>query len=63
MKSKEIRELSVDELRQKERTLVEELFKLRFRSAAGQLESTASLKKTRKNIALVKTMLREKGVR
>ncbi len=63
MKPKEIRELSVDELRQKEGSLVEELFKLRFRSAAGQLESTASLKKTRKNIALVKTMLREKGVR
>ncbi len=63
MKSKDIRELDVDELRQKERGLKEELFKLRFRSAAGQLESTASLKKTRRNMALVKTILREKGVK
>lgn len=63
MKSKDFRELDVDELRQKERGLKEELFKLRFRSAAGQLESTASLKKTRRNMALVKTILREKGVK
>ncbi len=63
MKSKDMRELDVDELRQKERGLREELFRLRFRSAAGQLESTATLKKTRREIALVKTILREKGVK
>ncbi|MDD5476365.1 MAG: 50S ribosomal protein L29 [Syntrophales bacterium] len=63
MKSKEVRDLTIDELRQKEKSLAEELFRLRFRNAAGQLESTASLKKTRGNIALVKTILREKGVK
>lgn len=63
MKSKEVRELSVEELKQKEKSLAEDLFRLRFRNAAGQLESSASLGKTRRNIALIKTILREKGVK
>ena len=63
MKSSDMRELSVDELKGKERAFSEELFKLRFRKAAGQLESTAMLGKTRRKIALVKTILREKGVK
>ncbi|MGV8079356.1 MAG: 50S ribosomal protein L29 [Syntrophales bacterium] len=60
MKTKDIKELSPDELKLKEKGLREELFRLRMRHAAGQLESHASLVKIRKDIARVKTMLREK---
>jgi large subunit ribosomal protein L29 len=62
MKISEIKDLSIDELKQKEKSLAEELFNLRFRFATGQLDSTAVLKNTRKDIARVKTVLREKGV-
>ncbi len=63
MKIKEIRDLSLDELQLKEKSMSEELFKLRFRKAVGQLESTASLKSLKHDIARVKTVLREKEVR
>ncbi|MCK9273727.1 MAG: 50S ribosomal protein L29 [Syntrophales bacterium] len=62
MKVKEIRELSIDELQQKEKSLVEELFKLRFRLSSGQLESPASVKTVQKDVARIKTVLKEKGV-
>ena len=60
MKIREIRDLDVMELQQKERNLVEELFKLRFRHGTGQLDSPSSLKQVRKDIARMKTILREK---
>lgn len=60
MKLKDIKELSQEELQQKEKDLREEQFRLRMRHAAGQLESPASLKNVRKDIARVKTVLREK---
>jgi len=60
MKIKEIRDLSIDELRQKNRELVEEFFKLRLRQASGQLESPAMLGHVRKDIARIKTVLVEK---
>ena len=60
MKIKEIRELGIDELKQKNRELGEELFKLRIRHAAGQLEAPSTLSKVRKDIARVETLLRER---
>jgi len=60
MKIREIRDLDVMELQQKERNLVEELFRLRFRHGTGQLDSPSSLKQVRKDIARIKTILREK---
>ena len=60
MKTKEIRELTVEELNAKLKELKEELFNLRFRHAIGQLENNALLKNCRKDIAKVKTILREK---
>ena len=63
MKIKEIRDLSLDELRQKDRELVEELFKLRMRHASGQLDSPASLGNLRRDIARVRTVLVEKEVK
>nr|MBO4518204.1 50S ribosomal protein L29 [Clostridia bacterium] len=60
MKTKEIRELTVEELNTKLKDLKEELFNLRFRHAIGQLENPASLNSCKKDIAKVKTVLREK---
>jgi large subunit ribosomal protein L29 len=62
MKTKEIRDLSVAELQQKNKDLVEELFRLRLRHASGQLESPATLGRIRRDIARVKTVLVEKEV-
>jgi large subunit ribosomal protein L29 len=60
MKIKEIRDLSSGELQQKNRELTEELFKLRLRHAAGQLDSSAMLGQVRRDIARIKTVLVEK---
>ena len=60
MKAKELHELTVEELNNKLKELSEELFNLRFRHAIGQLESPASLSTCKKDIARVKTILREK---
>ena len=60
MKISQIRELSIEELKKKNRDLLDELFKLRFRQATGQLDSPAVKAKVRKNIARVKTVLKEK---
>lgn len=59
MKAKELRELSGEELREREQGLSQELFNLRFQKATGQLGNTATLKNTRKDLARVKTVLRE----
>jgi large subunit ribosomal protein L29 len=63
MKIKEIRDLSLDELQQKNRELVEELFKLRLRHASGQLDSPATLGRIRRDIARIRTVLVEKEIR
>jgi large subunit ribosomal protein L29 len=63
MKTKEIRDLSVDELKQKERDLVDEFFRLKVRRATGQLDSSAMMKNVRKDIARIKTVLKEREIR
>ena len=63
MKSKdyvqELNGLTTDKLLDREKELKEQLFNLRVRLATGQLENTASLKQVRKDIARVKTVLRQ----
>ncbi|AEV95530.1 50S ribosomal protein L29 [Pediococcus claussenii] len=59
MKAKEINELTTDEMLNKEKEYKDELFNLRFQLATGQLENTARLKQVRKNIARIKTALRQ----
>ena len=59
MKASEIREMSVDELNEKLTSLKEELFALRFQPAINQLDNTARLKAVKKDIARIKTSLRE----
>jgi large subunit ribosomal protein L29 len=62
MKIKEIKDMGVEELRQKGGDLAEELFKLRIRHASGQLDSPAMMGRVRKDIARIKTVLRQKEV-
>jgi large subunit ribosomal protein L29 len=60
MKIKEMKDLSIDELRVKERDLTEELFKLKIRHTTGQLDSPAALKNVRRDIARIKTVMGRK---
>ena len=55
----ELNGLTTEQLLNREKELKEQLFNLRFQLATGQLENTASLKKVRKDIARVKTVLRQ----
>jgi large subunit ribosomal protein L29 len=62
MKAKEFRLLSEGELIEKERTLREELFNLRFQHATGQLENVMRIPQVKREIGRLKTILREKSV-
>jgi len=59
MKARELRELSEDELERKESELKDQLFKLKFQHALGQLENAMKLQSVRREIARIKTILRE----
>lgn len=61
MKATELREKSADDLSAELLKLLESQFKLRMQKATGQLGQTHLLKQTRKDIARVKTVLREKA--
>jgi len=54
------RELSEAELRLREKELMEQRFRLKFQMAAGQAESTTKLRNLRRDLARVKTVLRER---
>ncbi len=60
MKPDKVREMSDDELRTKERELQEQLFRLRFQKSLGQLDNALKIRETRRDIARVKTVLRQK---
>ena len=60
MKASELRELSNDELKEREVSLSQELFNLRFKRAANQLEDKMKIRATRREIARVLTIIREK---
>ncbi|MBQ0110609.1 MAG: 50S ribosomal protein L29 [Oscillospiraceae bacterium] len=60
MDVKEIREKSVSELNDMLKDLKEDLFKLRFRHAVNQLENPMRLNAVKKDIAKVKTVLKER---
>lgn len=60
LKPAKLRDMTPDELRHQERQLVEQIFRLRFQVAAGQAENPAKVHLLRKDLARVKTVLREK---
>ena len=59
MDLKELRQLSSDELAEKAKQLAQELFNLRFQLGTGRLENPMQIRKTKRSIAQVKTVLRE----
>ena len=59
MKGSEIRELGFEEIRQRLRELTEEQFNLRFQHATDQLENAMRLRHVKRDIARMKTVLRE----
>ncbi|MER6450305.1 MULTISPECIES: 50S ribosomal protein L29 [Streptomyces] len=59
-KASELRELGNEELVGKLREAKEELFKLRFQAATGQLENNGRLKSVRKDIARIYTLMHER---
>ncbi len=61
MKARELRELSEDELLNKEKELADQLFKLRFQHTLGQLDSPMKLRNIKRDIARIKTLLKEKS--
>jgi large subunit ribosomal protein L29 len=63
MKVADIRELSVDELHAREKDLDDQLFRLRIQKSMGQLEAPAKVRDLRKDLARIKTILREKELR
>ncbi len=65
MKSKDLRELTVEELNKKIDESKDELFKLRFQLATGQLDNPLKIREVRRKIARAKTILRERelGIR
>jgi large subunit ribosomal protein L29 len=62
MKPSKVREMGTEELAAKERELQEQLFRLRVQQSIGQLDNAIKLRETRRDIARVKTVLREKQV-
>lgn len=60
MKARELRELSEEELHSQKEELKDQLFKLKFQHALGQLENALKLKNVKRDIARIKTVLNEK---
>ena len=63
MKASEIRELDIDQLKEKLKELDNALFDQKFKSKLGSLDNPSVIAKTRKDIARIKTILKEKAVK
>jgi large subunit ribosomal protein L29 len=60
MKAAELRDLSADDLREKAKELEDTLFRMRIKKSVGQLDVPMKLRSTRRDLARVKTELRQK---
>ena len=60
MKIGEFRDLGAEELKQREKELADQLFRLRIQKSMGQLEAGGKMKSIRRDVARLKTALREK---
>ena len=63
MKPSEVREKTSEELTNKAAELTEEIFRLRFRSGAGQLKQTSNIRNARRDLARIRTVLREREIK
>jgi large subunit ribosomal protein L29 len=61
MKAVELRELDVDGLQAKVQELDDQLFRMRIQKSLGQLEAPGRIKDVRRDMARIKTILREKA--
>lgn len=61
MKAKQLKEMSVEEIRKEHKELMDALYKLRFQSAAGQMDNPSKIRIIRRDIARILTVLKEKG--
>jgi large subunit ribosomal protein L29 len=57
----DLRSLGLDELRQRERDLADQIFRLRIQKSLGQVDVPSKLKSTRRDLARIKTLLAEHG--
>lgn len=62
-KLRELKEMTNDELANELKNLKQELFNLRFQSATGQLGNMMMIQKTKRDIARVKTIMRERELK
>jgi len=60
MKAAELRDLGADDLALKERELTDQLFRMRIQKSMGQLESPEKIRAVRRDLARIKTVLRQK---
>jgi len=60
MKAADLRDLGADELMTKERDLNDQLFRMRIQKSMGQLEAPEKMKTVRRDLARIKTVLRQK---
>ena len=60
MKAVELRDLGVDELGVRERDLTDQLFRMRIQKSMGQLEAPEKIRVVRRDLARIKTVLRQK---
>jgi large subunit ribosomal protein L29 len=63
MKTKDVRDLGAEELRQKEHELRDEIFRLKMKRAASSLENKMLIRNRRRDLARVVTFLRAKTER
>ena len=61
MKAAEVREMGVDELRTREKELDDQLFRMRIQKSMGQLDAPIKVREIRRDLARIKTILREKA--
>ena len=61
MKAEQVREMGVDELRVREKELDDQIFRLRIQKSMGQLEAPTKVRDLRRDLARIKTILREKA--
>lgn len=63
MEAREFRELTLEELKQKEADIREDLFKLKVRASISQVENPMRIRQLRRDLARLKTVLRERELK
>ena len=63
LKGEKVRDMGTEELTGKERELSEQIFRLKFQFASGQTDTLAGIRNMRKNLAKVKTVLRDREIK